>query len=61
MDYEQIRRFAYVLFGAGIALLGEHIIVEGFVEWDPLGHETYGLVAILISVILLWRRKPNKL
>lgn len=53
-DLEQIQRFALVLFGVSIGLLGEHIIGVGYIEFgDLLGHETYGLVGMLISWILL--------
>jgi len=48
-----LKRLGYVLFGAGTALLGEHIILYGFTEWELFGHETYGLIMILLAFILL--------
>lgn len=59
MDNQQVRRFAYVLFGFGVALLGEHIINHGYTEWNPLCHGTIGLLAIIMSYLLL-RRKSDK-
>jgi len=53
----RVKRFGYILFGAGVALLGEHIITYGYTEGELLGHETYGLIAIIISFILLARTK----
>lgn len=53
----KIKRFGYILFGAGAALLGEHIVTYGYTEWEIFGHETVGLIAILISFVLLARRE----
>lgn len=50
----QVRRFAYVLFGAGVALLGEHLVAYGELEWSLLCHGTYGIVAIVAALVLLY-------
>ncbi len=56
-DVSKVKRFGYVLFGVGIALLGEHVVNYGYTEWEFLGHETYGLIAIIIAFVLLARTK----
>ncbi len=53
----KVKRLGYILFGVGLALLGEHVINYGYTEWELLGHETYGLIAVIISFILLMRTK----
>ena len=58
---ELLERFAYIIFGAGIAWLGEHIVSKGYTTWEIFGHETYGIVLIIISFILLAKgRKKNE-
>jgi len=52
-----VQRFGFILFSVGIALIGEHIISKGFTDWELFGHETYGLIAIVLSYILLRRAK----
>lgn len=48
-----------ILFGAGVALLGEHIYYWGCsFSWPPIwDHGLYGLICIVISFILLAKRE----
>lgn len=55
---DQIRRIGYILFGMGVALLGEHIINHGGTDWTLNCHGTLGLALIIISFILM--RKNDK-
>ena len=59
MKTEKVKIFGYMLLGAGMALLGEHVINYGYTEWELFGHETYGLIAIIIAFIILLK-KPKK-
>lgn len=54
----KVKRFGYVLFGAGVALLGEKIVNYGasFTYPPYLGHGLYGLVMVVISFIIFARR-----
>jgi len=36
--------------GGGITLIIEHYLNWGYLEFEPLGHETYSLVAILLGL-----------
>lgn len=56
---ELVQHFGFIFFGVSIALLGEHIISKGFTDWELFGHETYGLIAIIVSYILLKRTKTE--
>ena len=47
------------LVGAGIFLIVEHWVTWGYLEFELLGHETYGLVMVLGGLcifILDWKR-----
>lgn len=48
-----------ILFGAGVGLLGEHIVNYGCsFSWPPIyDHGLYGLIAIVISFLLLAKRQ----
>jgi len=56
----KVKRFGYFLFGAGVALLGEHIVSYG-VSFDMIlqNHGLYGLIMIVIAFILLAKMTPN--
>jgi len=56
---DKVKRFGYVLFGAGVALLGEHIVSYG-VSFDMVlqNHGLYGLIMIAIAFILLAKGTP---
>jgi len=56
----KLKRFGYVLFGAGAALLGEHIISYG-VSWDMIldCHGLLGFASITISFIILAKRRDK--
>jgi len=55
----KVKRFGYVLFGAGVALLGEKIVNYGAsVTYPPyLDHGLYGLIMVAISFIMLAKGK----
>lgn len=58
---DELRRVGYILFGVGVALLGEHIVVYGYTElWDFLGHEWLGLLSIIASFIMLGLEKGTR-
>jgi len=59
MDKVKVKRFGYVVFGAGVALLGEKIINYGASYTYPpyIDHGLYGLCCIIISFVLLARRE----
>jgi len=53
---DKVKRFGYVLFGAGVALLGEKIVNYGAsLTYPPnlLDHGLYGLIMITISFLIL--------
>jgi len=54
----KVKRFGYILFGAGVALLGEHIVSYG-VSFDMIlqDHGLYGLIMIVVSFIILAKRR----
>jgi len=54
----KVKRFGYVLFGAGVALLGEKLVNYGasFTYPPYLDHGLYGLIMIAISFIMLAKR-----
>jgi len=54
----RVKRFGYVLFGAGVALLGEKIVNYGasFTYPPYLDHGLYGLIMVAISFIMLVKR-----
>jgi len=54
----KVKSFGYVLFGAGVALLGEKLVNYGasFTYPPYLDHGLYGLVMVVISFIILARR-----
>jgi len=58
----KVKRFGYVLFGAGVALLAEKIVNYGasFTYPPILDHGIYGLIMIIISFILLARRESGE-
>jgi len=41
------------LIPGGIALIAEHLLNFGYLEFEPQGHETYGLILAIIGSILL--------
>jgi len=58
----KVKRFGYVLFGAGVALLGEKIVNYGAsLTYPPyLDHGLYGLIMIAISFLVLARRENGE-
>jgi len=58
----RVKRFGYVLFGAGVALLGEKIVDYGAsLTYPPyLDHGLYGLIMIAISFFVLARRESHE-
>ena len=59
---DRVKRFGYVLFGAGTALLGEKLINCGAsLTYPPyLDHGLYGLIMIAISFIVLAGREDDE-
>jgi hypothetical protein len=59
---ETYRRFAYILFGAGAALLGEKLVDYGFsLTYPPLAdHGLYGLIMIIISFLILVKKEDKR-
>jgi len=57
----KLERFGYVLFGAGVALLGEKIVNYGasFTYPPYLDHGLYGLIMIAISFLVLARGEDD--
>jgi len=57
----KLERLGLILFGAGVALLTEHIINFGasFTYPPYLDHGLYGLIMIIISFIILARRSGD--
>lgn len=49
--FEMLKRFAFIMFGSGIALMGEHLVSKGEITFEIIGHETYGILLIVFSYI----------
>lgn len=50
---------AFGLVGSGIFLIVEHWLTWGYLEFELLGHETYGLIMILAGAVVFiidWRK-----
>ena len=47
---------------AGIFLIIEHYLTWGYLQFEPKGHETYGLILIILGIlgILKWKHNPLK-
>jgi len=58
---EKLGRLGLILFGAGVALLGEHIYYWGCSFSMPpwTDHGFYGLILIVMSVILLAKKEED--
>ena len=41
-----------LLILAGAVLMVEHVLRYGYLEFELLGHETYGLVMVIVGAIL---------
>ena len=48
---EMLKRLAFIMFGSGVALIGEHIVSRGELTLEVFGHETYGILLIILSYI----------
>lgn len=54
MTSDNLRRFASILIGAGVALIFEHYVTYGYVldnlPWD---HSFYGLIMLIVGMLIL--------
>jgi hypothetical protein len=62
---DQYHRFLLIgalaigLVGGGLFLIIEHWVTWGYLEFELLGHETYGLVMVLAGMLIFvldWRK-----
>lgn len=63
MLYMRADIFTSVMAGlliAGLGFIAEHKAKWGYLEFEPLGHETYGLVISCCSVIALLYKRLKK-
>ena len=55
--------YAFVLAvfvaGGSIAIILEHFLTWGYLEWELAGHETYGAVLLVLSLIVMWVTKER--
>jgi hypothetical protein len=52
-----------LLILAGAVLMVEHVLRYGYLEFELLGHETYGLIMVIAGAILgyiSFRQKPGE-
>ena len=52
-----------LLILVGAVLMVEHVLRYGYLEFEPLGHETYGLIMVIVGAILgdvSFRQKPEE-
>jgi len=51
------KKLGYMLFGSGVTLLLEHVYLYGYSwGWSLQCHGLYGLVAIIVSFLLLSKK-----
>lgn len=49
----------FIAFG-GLGLILEHLLTFGYLEFEPFGHETYGLITMIAGALLFFFCKKAK-